>query len=114
MRRLGRLILALALVSGSGCFTRQPVGALRASQELPRRVTIYRYNGDVIHLDRSRVEADTIRGYPAGSVTELRVPLAHVDSMSHLRFERRETAVATGVLLFVVWRTIASGMSKLQ
>jgi len=106
--------VALAVFVGGGCFVTEPVGALRPVQDLPPRVRIYRYNGDTVDLHRSRIEADTIRGYRFDSTTEIRVPLAHVDSMTHRRLHRRDTAVFTAVLTFLAVRKIQSGVSKLD
>jgi hypothetical protein len=108
------LVLAITVAVGGGCFSTQPVGALLPVQDLPPRLSVYRYTGEIVFFEQSRVEADTIIGFLLGRADPLRVPLSHVDSMTYRRLERRDTAVFAGLLTLVVVRSVIKGSQRLN
>jgi hypothetical protein len=111
-RRIAALLLML--VGGAACFTTQPVGALQPTQDLPRRVSIYRYDGEVIRLDRARIAADTVRGFAAAGFDEFRSPLAHIDSMTYQRLERRDSAIFATVVVVLIVRSTMNATRFIQ
>lgn len=104
-RRWARCSVVVATVATIGCYSYQPVGALRPTDRIPSDVRIYRYNGTVVELATARIANDTVYGMAVrGSGVETKVPLAHIDSMHYRRVEPRRTAMfSVGVLALIVF-----------
>jgi hypothetical protein len=108
MRRALRALALLAMmVSVTGCFAWQTVGALPTSADLPADTRITKYDGTTITLAQSRIENDTIRGYVDGSHFRHVIPLAAVDLIEAKQLQPKQSVIAgvlVGGLVYVVVR----------
>lgn len=99
-RAVALLLLALQL---GGCFTYQAVGRLRNGDELPPHSRVTTYDGRSVILAHSRMVSDTIQGYELGRTRRVDIPLAYVDQIETKRFDKKESLLATAVVLVLFW-----------
>jgi len=102
-RQLRPMALFMMVVSVSGCFDWQTVGALPRTADLPPETRITRYDGTTIVLAQARIENDTIRGYISGNNTRQVIPLAAVDLIETKRIQPKQSVVATVLVVGLVY-----------
>jgi hypothetical protein len=106
------LLLVVALWT-SACFAYQDIGRLPDAGDLPADLRIYRYDGTVVDLAESRIEADIIRGVRPRSSTPVLIPLAQVDSLKARRLEKVPSLVVGGLAVVVLAVLFASHVESL-
>lgn len=113
-RRLrAALVLVLSLWT-SACFAYQDIGRLPDAGALPADLRIYRYDGTVLDLAESRIDADVIRGFRPRSSTPIFIPLAQVDSLKVRRMDKGPSLVVGGIALVVLAVLFASHLKSLD
>jgi len=112
-RRLRAAVLLVLSLWTSACFAYQDIGRLPDAGDLPPDLRIYRYDGTIVDLADSRIEADVIRGFRPRSTTPVLVPLAQVDSLKARRLEKVPSLVVGGLVVAVFAVLFASHVSSL-